>query len=295
VLSPLLFSYADLARHSVPEKQIEEEADCIVSVFLDGNYNFGPSTLAIKRAADNGVPYYQVGWTRDTTSRFAVREILPPAGKEKNFFRKVAQVMDKGSGGPEDIKELVKALKEALSPIIVVGPEILDLTDGHDILKSLERIMRLADAAVYAPNPFGNLMGLLSAAQIKSPGEIHRLIDRGKIDFVYIVGDVPFQERPPVKFVVFQGDFPPPEKLEADLILPAATWGEISGTYADLAGKKKKIKAIANPPGLALTHQEIFTRIARGVGQKEIKFSGREFKKSIPDRLEIVNPGPAPR
>ncbi len=295
VLSPVLFTYANLAKHSVPEKQIEKEADCIVSVFLNGNYNFGPLTLAIKRAAANGVPYYQIGWTRDTTSRFAVREILPPAGKEKNFLGKIAQVMEKGSGGSDEIKELVKAFKDAISPVIVVGPEILDLTDGHDILKSLETIMRLADAAVYAPNPFGNLMGLLSANELKSPAEIDQLIKKRKIDVVYIVGDVPLQERPPVKFVVHQGDFPPPEKLEADLILPAATWGEISGTYADLAGKKKKIKAIADPPGLALTHQEIFSRIARGLGQKQIKFSGRDLNKLIPDRLEIVNPGPAAR
>lgn len=292
VMNPVLFNYALFARQSLPVDQIEETADCIVSFFVNGNYNFGPLTLAIKRAADRGIPYFQVGWIRDTTSRFATKEFSPPAGQEKSFFRKIWQALEKGSGGTGEIKELVSLFRDSLSPVIVVGPEILDLSDGEEILKSLDRICRITDASVVAPDPFGNLMGLLSMEEIMFSREIQKIIDKGKIELLYIIGDVPFQERPNVKQIIHQSDFPPPEKLSADFIFPAATWGEISGTYVDLKGQKKRISALSRPPGLAQSHQDIFTKITLNLGRKEIKFSLKEIQKLIPQRLEIVNPGP---
>ena len=75
-----LAAYVNLAKESIALEEVKE-AGVIVSVFLNGNYNFAPLTLAIKSAVDKGIPYYQIGWINDTTSRFSPAQISSVSGK----------------------------------------------------------------------------------------------------------------------------------------------------------------------------------------------------------------------
>lgn len=290
VLNENIVSFLTLAEKSIPLEEIEE-SDAIITLFLKGNYNHAPLTLAVKRAAERGVPLYQVGWTEDSVSRFADRNISPPPGKEKLFFRQILQTLEKGKGGSSEIKEIVKVIENRSSPTFILGPEVSDLTEAKDILQSIEKIVNLAGANIFAPNSYGNLTGLLSLTEAKLSEEVNQLVEEEKIDLLYIVGDAPFDKRPPVDFFIHQGSFPPPDELRADLVLPAATWGEISGTYAGSRGKRKKFKAVAKPPGLALGNREIFSSIAKAVGRNDLKFTQEEISDQIPKNLEIKYPG----
>ncbi len=290
VLNENMISFLSLAEKSVSLKDVEN-AGAIIPVFLKGNYHYAPLTLAIKRAAARGVPLYQVAWTTDTTSRFADRTVSPPPGKEKDFFQGIVDTLEKGKGGSTEIKELVKLLKDAPPAVFVLGPEIADLTEGADILQGIEKIAGLTGAKIFAPDPFGNITGMLSVIQCKSSEEIDKLVEEGKIHLLYLIGDVPFSKRPPVKFIIHQDSFPPPDELLADLVLPTAGWGEISGTYAGRGKVFKKFKAVVEPPGMALINQEIFTRIAGAMGKKDIKFTVEEIAGQIPQNPSIKPPG----
>ncbi|MCP5105866.1 MAG: molybdopterin-dependent oxidoreductase [bacterium] len=289
VLNENMARYLAAAQKSAPLEEVEESG-AIVTVLLKGNYGYAPLTLAVKRAAERGVPLCKIGWTRDTVSRFSDLDIAPPAAKLKQFFRGLLNAVEKGKGGSKEVKELVKMINDAPSTIFVLGPQVADMTDGEDILASIEKIVELTGGKIFAPNPFGNLTGLLSLPGIKLSEDVNQLVADEKIDLLYIIGDTPFEKRPPVDFIIHQGVFPPPPALKTDLMLPFAGWGEISGTYADIHGKRKTFKAVADPPGMARLNRDIFGRIAAAMDKKDPAFTEKAIAKLVPANPSVKFP-----
>jgi len=121
-----------------------------------------------------------------------------------------------------------------------------------------------------APSPHGNLGGLLGILKMKPNEEVKQLIADGKVDALYVIGDCPFAERPPVQVLIYQNAFPPPQWLEPDLVLPAASWGEVSGSLAGEYGRLKTVQAAVRPPGVALQDWQILSRIAEALGDKDV-------------------------
>lgn len=294
VLDENLITFLRLSGESITLDDIEKSG-AIISIFLKGNYAYAPATLRIKRAAERGVPYYQVGWIRDNTSRFSDRNIIPAPGREKDFFKKILQTIEKGSGGSKEIKKLASLLNNHSPVTLILGPEIIDLSEGKDILNIIAKIAKLTGAKIFAPNPYGNLSGLLSVLETRPVEEIDRLVAGGKIDLLYIIGDATFSQRPPVDFIIYQGSFPPPIGLKPDLILPAATYGEISGSYAGDGGKTRTFKAVVKPPGSAAGNHEILADITAAMGNKEITFTQKDIAGQIPNKLNLKLPETKPR
>jgi predicted molibdopterin-dependent oxidoreductase YjgC len=289
ILNENLSHFIATAQKSVSLAEVEE-AGALVTVFLKGNYSYGPLTLAIKRAAQKGTPLCQIGWTRDTTSRFADQTLAPPPGDEKNFFKKLLNVIEKGKGGTAEIKKLAQMIEDAPSTTFILGPEIADLTEGKEILQILEKITEVTASQIFAPTPYGNIPGLLGMVDCKSSEEIDQLVAEEKIDLLYIVGDSPFETRPAVDFIIHQASFPPPREKAADLQLPTTLWGEISGTYLDSLGNRKRFEAVAKAPGLALDNLEIFKRIAGALGRTGVKFTAQAINRLIPKNFSIKLP-----
>ena len=281
-LSAGLTRLLSLATPSVAPEQIEK-SDCIVSVFLNGNYNYSPITLAVKDAAGNGTPYYQIGWLKDTTSRFAADRLIPPPGKEKELFTEIVQALQNKKTASDQAKQLAKTLKQASSPVIILDTWILDLSQSCDILKEIEKIITLTGSKVFVPTSYANLTGLLSLIDLKLNEDITKLIDKGKIDALFMVGQYPFAERPNVDFIVYQNCLPAiDEALAADIILPSAICSETSGSFANNDGKIKKFKAAAKPKPQALAHKQIFARITEAMGKKNLKFTEKIPKHLTP-------------
>jgi NADH dehydrogenase/NADH:ubiquinone oxidoreductase subunit G len=281
-----IMAFISMAEKSISLKDVEKSS-ALVSILFKGNFNYAPLTLAIKRAGERGIPYCQVGWSRDTTSRFANYNITPPPGQERAFFKKILASLERGKGGTPEIRILIKMLTETPSPTIILGSEIADLTDCMDILHILDRVIELTGAKIYAPNPYANLRGLLSIINYRFNQEVTKLVEDKKIDLLYLIGDSPFQKRPPVDYIIYQSSFPPAEELSADLILPIATWGEITGSLIESKGKRKTCKAVVKPPGMAKENQEVFAGITKTLGKKEPKFTPKEVSRTMPKIFRI--------
>jgi predicted molibdopterin-dependent oxidoreductase YjgC len=290
ILNENLVRFISAAEKSIPLEEVEESG-AFVTVFLKGNYSYGPLTLAIKRAAQKGIPFCQIGWTRDTTTRFAEQIISPPPGNEKSFFKKIHNAIEKGTGSTGEIKKLVQMIEDSPSTTFILGPEIADLTEGKEILEIIEKIADLTASKIFAPNPYGNITGLLAIADIKLSEEINQLVVEEKIDLLYIVGDAPFAKRPDVDFIIHQSSFPPADELSANLVLPTSLWGEIPGTYVDPQGKMKTFTAVVNPPGMALDNREIFGKITEIMGRTDVQFTPEEISGQIPRNFSIKLPG----
>ena len=77
------------------------------------------------------------------------------------------------------------------------------------------------------------------------------------------------------EFVVVQDGFYPTPTMEfADLVLPAAIWGEKEGTYTNSERRISKANPFIAPPGEAKADFEIFMLLAARLGKREELFPG---------------------
>jgi anaerobic selenocysteine-containing dehydrogenase len=73
-----------------------------------------------------------------------------------------------------------------------------------------------------------------------------------------------------VEFLVVQDGFhPTPTSEFADLVLPAAIWGEKEGTYTNSERRVSKVNPIVVPPGEARPDFDIFLDLAERIGVRE--------------------------
>ena len=110
-------------------------------------------------------------------------------------------------------------------------------------------------------------------------------IVRGQIRGLWIIATNPVVSYPNKDFlldalsrldflVVQDGFHPTPTSELADLVLPAAIWGEKEGTFTNSERRVSKVNKAVEPPGSARTDFNIFLSIARAWGCYEKLFPG---------------------
>ena len=78
-----------------------------------------------------------------------------------------------------------------------------------------------------------------------------------------------------LEFLVVQDGFHPTPTTElADLLLPAAIWGEKEGTYTNSERRVSKVNAAVAPPGEARADFDIFLGLADALGVRDELFPG---------------------
>jgi assimilatory nitrate reductase catalytic subunit len=127
---------------------------------------------------------------------------------------------------------------------------------------------------------------------------------RGKIKGLWIIATNPLVSFPNqnyllqalenLEFLVVQDGYHPiPTSRVADLVLPAAVWGEKEGTYTNSERCVSKVNKAVEPPGEAKSDFEIFLTVAKELGVYDRLFSGwteprhafEEWKKISRGRL----------
>jgi assimilatory nitrate reductase catalytic subunit len=92
-------------------------------------------------------------------------------------------------------------------------------------------------------------------------------------------------------FVVQDGFHPTPTSELADLVLPAAIWGEKEGTYTNSERRVSKVSKAVAPPADARSDFEIFLAIAEKLGCRQELFGGWEEPKDAFDEWKKVSRG----
>nr|WP_228281627.1 molybdopterin-dependent oxidoreductase [Rubrobacter marinus] len=104
--------------------------------------------------------------------------------------------------------------------------------------------------------------------------QIMRYAEQGSIKFLWIICTNPAVSLPDIPrireilakedlFVIVQDIFPTETTEFADVVLPAATWGEKTGTYTNTDRTVHLSEAAVEPPGEAKHDMEIFLEYAR--------------------------------
>lgn len=125
---------------------------------------------------------------------------------------------------------------------------------------------------------------------------------RGKIKGLWIIATNPLVSFPNQNYlldtldrldflVVQDGYHPIPTSEVADLILPAAVWGEKEGTYTNSERRVSKVNAAVPPPGEAKPDFEIFLMIAKELGVYNQLFSNWTEPKNAFDEWKKVSSG----
>lgn len=107
----------------------------------------------------------------------------------------------------------------------------------------------------------------------------------GKIHALWIIGTNPLVSFPNIDvlkhalgkldFLVVQDGFHPTPTTElADLVLPAAVWGEKEGTYTNSERRVSKVNAAVVPPGEARADFDIFLALAERLGCRDEIYPG---------------------
>lgn len=92
-------------------------------------------------------------------------------------------------------------------------------------------------------------------------------------------------------FVVQDGYHPTPTTELADLVLPAAIWGEKEGTYTNSERRVSKVNPAVAPPGEAKPDFDIFLAIAEKLGVKERLYPGWTGPRDAFDEWRKVSAG----
>lgn len=124
----------------------------------------------------------------------------------------------------------------------------------------------------------------------------------GKIRGLWILGTNPLVSFPNIDvlkhalgnldFLVVQDGFHPTPTTElADLVLPAAIWGEKEGTYTNSERRVSKVNAAVPPPGEARSDFDIFLALAEELGCRESLFPGWQTPADAFNEWRLVSAG----
>jgi assimilatory nitrate reductase catalytic subunit len=125
---------------------------------------------------------------------------------------------------------------------------------------------------------------------------------RGEIKALWIIATNPVVSYPNVnllrqaleklEFLVVQDGFHPTPTTElADLVLPAAIWGEKEGTYTNSERRVSKVNKAVEPPGEAKSDFDIFLGLAERLGVRDRIFPGWSSPEDAFDEWRRVSEG----
>ncbi len=140
-----------------------------------------------------------------------------------------------------------------------------------------------------------------SARGLAYPDIIEGII-KGSIKGLWIIATNPFVSYPNqgllkdaisrLEFLVVQDGFHPTPTTEiADLVLPAAIWGEKEGTYTNSERRVSKVNKAVDPVGEAKSDFDIFLEVAKQLGCYETLFKGWKEPKDAFEEWRLISQG----
>lgn len=140
---------------------------------------------------------------------------------------------------------------------------------GYRTSENPEHRREVEEAWSLAPGSIPEAWGLLAT-------EMFRALDDGDIKFLWVAATNPAASFPDLdrarralrnaEFVVVQDAYPTETTLLADLVLPAAQWGEKADAMTNSERRVSLVEKVVEPPGEARADWEIFAGVARALG-----------------------------
>ena len=289
------------------------EADSIIAIGLDSRFYFSVVGVEIRHALRAGATLVTIDARESNLARYTDHWLRPAPGSEGEVLDAIARRLDGGKGVSTSARAVggvdrdrmdraVRAIGSAQNLAVVVAPTVFEYEGNAELIDGL---LRLADGrnATIMPLYYGaNSRGVLELGAMGEvlPGVAHAsgkglsLADvvegRAKPKVIYLVGEVPFLQRPDCDYVIAQCIYAPP--FEVDAFLPAASFAEADGTLINIEGRVQKLVAVENHPEGAVTGSVrpdwlVFSQLARKLKSPGFNHNApqdvlREIARNVP-------------
>jgi anaerobic selenocysteine-containing dehydrogenase len=141
----------------------------------------------------------------------------------------------------------------------------------------------------------------LPAARGRAYPDIVNAVMSGRVMGLWIIGTNPLVSFPNrevlehalrrLDLLVVQDGFETPTTALADVVLPAAVWGEKDGTFTNSERRVSRVRAAVDPPGEARSDFDIFLDLARRWGCADELFAGWTGPQHAFDEWRRVSDG----
>ena len=289
------------------------QADSIIAMGLDSQFYFSVAGVEIRHALKDGASLVTIDARDSNLARYTDYWLRPTPGKEGALLNAIAQNLGRKRGELKGIarkarvdggllEEAVGALSSGQNLAVVIGPTVFEYDANAELIDAL---LKLAARKNTTFMPLYNGANTRGALELGAMGEIlpgvGRAKDRGvsladviegraRPKVIYLVGEVPFFQRPDCEFLIAQSTYYPP--FAVDAFLPAASFAEAGGTLTNVEGRVQQLVKIEDLPdgavaGFTRPDWLIFSRLAEKLECPGFKYNSaeavlKEISKSVP-------------
>jgi NADH dehydrogenase/NADH:ubiquinone oxidoreductase subunit G len=214
----------------------------------------------VRQALDAGARLVTIDPRDSNLARYTDDWLRPLPGREGLLLKALGAAPRDGkaplAAAAKDAAVDASALERAADIVssserlaVIVGPQAFHYGDTEALV---DGIMALAgrNGTNVIPLYFGaNARGALELGiyQDAGPGVLAEILAGSRRPKVlFLIGDIPFLDRPDCDFLIVQDTFLPP--FPVDAFLPAASFAEAGGTLVNLEGRVQEIVQIESPP-----------------------------------------------
>ncbi len=289
------------------------EADSIIAIGLDSRFYFSVAGVEIRHALKEGANLVTIDPRDSNLARYTNHWLRPAPGKEGVVLSAIADNVSKRNGTLRDIarktgvdqallEEAAGVLASGEDLAVVIGPTVFEYDANEELIDAILKLARHGHTTFIPLYHGANTRGALELGAFgeilpgvaKAKGKGITLDDviegRAKPKVIYLVGDIPFFERPDCEYVIAQGTYHP--SFAVDAFLPAASFAEAEGTLTNVEGRVQALVKIEDLPdgaanGFTRPDWFIFSRLAEklkspGFKYKNAKAVLKEISENVP-------------
>jgi predicted molibdopterin-dependent oxidoreductase YjgC len=238
------------------------EASSVLCLGLEDKYAQSVVEVELHRARQQGVKIVALGAHSLPWSSYMDAWLQYKPGQEAALLQELLELTGADAAAAEEAQPLAHAaniLRQPGRPVILLGPSAL--TDQH-VLEMVEALIHSLHADVIVLPEQANLAGALWQGLLpgSSSGQEQAL------DVLYLIGETIPSQSSGQPFTIHQNLYPLPAEAAVDLMLPAAAFTEVEGTFLNADRRMRAIHPAVQPPGEALPNWLILSRLAQAMG-----------------------------
>ncbi len=250
-------------------------ADCIIAVGLDSRFSFSVAGVEIRRALREGAKLVTIDSRDSNLARYTAHWLRPSPGKEGAVLQALVDGLVGGNGklpapaagrtgvDRTALQRAAEVLAQGSDLAVIIGPAAFALDSDQTLGKALLDLAARERTTFLPLYQGANTRGALELGALGEylPGlgtangagvSLDAFLDgTAHPKVLYLVGEVPFFERPACDYIIAQDLYRPP--FEVDAFLPAASFAEAGGTLTNIEGRVQEIVKIEDLPDGAIT------------------------------------------
>ena len=255
------------------------EAGCILAIGTNPRLSHPVIGLLIRQAQAAGAKLIVIDPRRTELARRADAWLQVEPGKDAELVQKLRA---RGEGiGEDPIAQAAKLLMESGPAVIIYGSGVTHYPSAPQTIQAIGELANSLNpkAGVLALLGAANTYGVLDAGIVAGDNDrnytaICAGIASGEIKALYLAGEMPaLDELANLELLVVQDSFLSTNVAEfAHIVLPTASFAEVSGTLINLEGRAQKFAPAIPPVGESRPDWWIASQLAQVMGEAGYQF-----------------------